>query len=179
MSTKKLVYMAIFIALGLILPIGFHYFIPGSGTAFSPMHLPVFLAGAITGPMAGLIVGLVTPVLSSIITGMPPVLPMLPIMAVELPIYGLLIGYLYYSRKFNIYPSLLISMVSGRIAIGFVVWVMVHLFHVSNLPINPAIFVWGSIINGIPGIIIQLIFIPILVRYLKGYRRNVMREERF
>lgn len=169
MNTKKLVNMALLIALGIVLPIGLHLFGTELAGVISPMHLPVFLAGALLGPLAGIIVGAATPVLSSLFTGMPPLLPMLPIMFVELIIYGGVTGYLFHNKKSNIYLSLLISMLLGRIGVGIVVFLLVHVFDITYLPVNPLIFVWGSIVKGIPGIIIQLILIPLLVKYLSGF----------
>ena len=168
MSIKKLVLIAIFIALGIILPIFFHLFGTGLSQVLSPMHIPVFIAGALLGPVAGLLVGIMTPVLSTIFTGMPPVIPMLPIMFVELAIYGYLIGYLYKVKKVNIYFSLIITMLLGRIGTGIVVFIMVHVFNIGRLPKNPIIFVQGTIISGIPGIILHLALVPLLVKYLKN-----------
>ena len=164
-KTKLLVYTALFITLGLILPMAFH-FIGGTGPIFLPMHIPVLLAGALLGPVAGLITGIITPILSSFLTGMPPVLPVLPIMIVELALYGLLTAILI--KKFNIYLTLVISMLIGRIGAGLVVTVMVHILN-FKLPANPLLYIWGTISTGLPGIIIQLVFIPILYKRLLNY----------
>ncbi|MFW6034731.1 MAG: ECF transporter S component [Halothermotrichaceae bacterium] len=171
-TTRKLMLMSIFIALGIVLPIGLHLFGTGLASIISPMHIPVLIAGLVLGPVSGLIVGAVTPLLSSLITGMPPVLPMLPIMFVELSLYGLLTGYLFKNKKLNIYLSLIISMIIGRIGTGVVVWSLVHIFNITNLPANPLLFIEGTIVKGLPGIIIQLILIPIVVKYLKHIDLN-------
>lgn len=165
MKTKLMVYTAIFIALGLVLPIAFH-FTGGGGPVFLPMHIPILLGGALLTPAAGLLIGIITPILSSLLTGMPPVLPTLPIMIVELALYGLTIAFL--SKKFNIYFSLIMSMIVGRIGAGLVVTFLVHFLN-FRLPANPFIYIWGTITTGLPGIIIQLIFIPILYKYLLNY----------
>ena len=167
-TTKKLVLMAIFVALGIILPIVFHIFGSSIAQILSPMHIPVFIAGALMGPIAGLIVGMMTPVLSSLFTGMPPVIPMLPIMFVELAIYGYLMGYLYKVKNVNIYLSLIITMLLGRISTGIVVYILVHGFNIGRLPKNPLIFVQGTIISGMPGIILHLALVPLLIKYLRN-----------
>ena len=166
-TTKNLVLMAFFIALGIILPITFHVFGTELAKVLSPMHIPVFIAGALLGPVAGLLVGALTPLLSSLLTGMPPVIPMLPIMLVELAIFGYLMGYLFKNKKVNIYLSLIITMLIGRIGSGVVVFVLVHGFNIGRLPKNPLIFVQGSIVSGIPGIILHLVLVPLLVKYLE------------
>ena len=166
-QTSKLVTMAIFIALGIILPMAFHLFGSGLSQILSPMHIPVFIAGSLLGPLAGLIVGAFTPLLSSFFTGMPPVIPMLPIMLVELAIYGYLTGLLFKRLNWNIFISLIITMLIGRIGTGVVVYILVHAFNVANLPKNPIIFVQGSIVAGLPGIVLLLILVPLVVTYLQ------------
>src|SRR5690554_1152105 len=118
MKNRKMVYSAIFIALGIIIPIAFHAFGTIAGSIFLPMHIPVILAGAYLGPLSGIVVGALTPLLSSLFTGMPPALPMLPIMFVELMVYGAAMGYLYNKKKYGIYPTLIITLILGRIAVG-------------------------------------------------------------
>ena len=170
MNTRKMVYTSIFIALGIILPIAFHYLGTGLGAVFLPMHIPVFIGGAFLGGGAGLIIGFVTPILSSLFTGMPPVIPMLPIMLVELSIYGFIMGFFFKRIDLNVYISLIVSMLIGRIGAGVVVWVMVHILDFKRLPSNPLIYVWGSITTGLPGIIIQIIVLPLTISYLINFR---------
>ena len=100
------------------------------------------------------------------LTGMPVMFPMAVIMAFELGIYGLAASLAV--RKFNlsVIPSLIVSMIAGRIAAGLTVAILVELFGVK---MNPLIYIKGAIITGIPGIIIQLIFIPALVYAIKSY----------
>ena len=88
-SIKKICVTAIMIALCCILPTMFH--LAGLGTAFSPMHIPVLLAGLICGGWYGLCCGVIGPVLSSILTGMPGA-TMLISMIPELITYGLVTG---------------------------------------------------------------------------------------
>lgn len=167
-KTRKVVYMAVLVALGIVIPMAFHYLGTGLGPIFLPMHLPVFLGGVLLGPGAGLIVGIITPLLNSVLTGMPPLIPMLPIMTVELAVYGLVLGYFFKRLQVNIYLSLIITMLMGRIGAGLVVWIIVHGFGFARLPSNPFIYIWGTITTGLPGIIIQLVLIPFILNYLKS-----------
>lgn len=164
-NTRNLVYTALLIALGVVLPLGFHLF-GAAGKIFLPMHLPVFIAGILLGSWFGMLVGLITPVLSSLLTGMPPLLPILPVMFFELALYGLTMGFCFQKQK-RIYPGLLISMVVGRIGAGLVFWILSKLVDLRPLSANPWLFIWGSIVEGLPGIIFQLILIPLLMLYLK------------
>lgn len=156
-NTKKLVTASVLLAIGLLLPQVFHI-IPGNLTGIiSPMHLPAFFAGLILGPFYGALVGMLIPLLSSIITGMPPLMPIAACMMVEIGIYGLVCGLLI--KKFNIFVALLIAIVAGRIG------------YVSALSLIQGItsieIWWANLIanftGGIFAIMIQFILIPLLV----------------
>ena len=72
-NTRKLIYSAICLAIGLLLPQVFHMFsVANAGSVFCPMHLPVLLCGFLCGWIWGGAVGILVPLLSSLITGMPP-----------------------------------------------------------------------------------------------------------
>lgn len=165
-STRDIILSGLFIALGIILPVFFHSF--GGGSIFLPMHIPVLLSGFFLSIPYAVAVGALTPMLSSILTGMPPLVPVLPFMVCELTAYGLFTSLLFRKFKFNIYFSLLGSMIGGRIIAGIAVWLLTTFFTVK-LP-GPIIFIYGALIKGIPGIIIQLIFIPIIIVVIKRHR---------
>lgn len=167
-KTKELVLSGLLIALGLVLPMAFHLFNAG-GPVFLPMHIPVLLGGMILSPIFALLVGVLTPIVSNLLTSMPPLMPMLPIMIVELGLYGLVASILRKKLNLNVFISLIISMIIGRIGAGLVVYVMTSVFAVQFAP--PIAFVIGGISKGIPGIIIQLIFIPIIVKALEKSMR--------
>ncbi|MGM0446005.1 MAG: ECF transporter S component [Bacillota bacterium] len=178
MNTKKYVYSALFIALGILLPMIFHVIGgPSMGRVLLPMHLPVLIGGAFVGPLFGLIIGLITPILSSLFTGMPPVLPMLPIMVAELAVYGLVMGYFFNRIKMNAYLSLVITMLAGRIMASIIVMGLVYGFGFGQLPGNPILYIYGTITAGMPGIIGQLIIVPIVINYLKKYNRAKVSTE--
>ena len=161
MKTKKMILSALFIATGLILPMIFHT-VNLSGSIFSPMHLPVMLGGFLLGPTYGAIIGIITPVLSSILTGMPPLMPIMPMMALELLGYGFMTGFLFRKTK-KIYMSLIISIVFGRLCS----MVGAFILSITLAPqISPIPYVLSGIVNGVPGIAIQLILIPTLVKFV-------------
>lgn len=162
-QTQKLTLAAMFLALGLILPF-FTGQIPQIGSMLLPMHLPVFLCGLICGWEYGLVVGAILPLLRSTLFGMPPMFPTAIAMAFELATYGLLSGLLYTRAKkqnvMTVYGVLLAAMVGGR-----VVWGVTQL---CLLSIKGGAFTWemfiaGALVNAIPGIIVQLILIPVVM----------------
>lgn len=161
-KSKLISFTGLFIALGILLPMAFHSLGAG-GPAFLPMHIPALVGGLVLGPLPGLIIGVLSPVLSSILTGMPPVFPMLPIMVFELGTYGLLGGYLRKKRKMGIYPSLLLAMVMGRLVILGVVLVL----NTKGFNQGPLAYVAGSLVSGLPGLLIQLVFIPPVVKLVE------------
>ncbi len=161
MNSKKVVLSGLFIASGIILPIIFHS-VNLVGMIFLPMHIPVLISGFLLGPLYGGLVGLLTPILSSLMTGMPPIVPVMPIMAFELVGYGVISG-LIFKRTNNIYISLISAMIGGRL-IGLV---GAYIVSITIAPkVNPFMFMFGSMAQTTPGLLIQLIFIPILIKYL-------------
>lgn len=162
---------AMFLALAFVLP-----FLTGQikqiGAMLCPMHIPVILCGYICGGPWGLIVGFAAPLLRSFIVGMPKIFPTAFAMAFELAVYGFMSGLLHRilpRKKINIYLSLIISMVTGRLVWGFVQLCCVG-FDVSKFSLSA--FWAGAVMNAIPGIIIQLVFIPVLVMVLEKYGKH-------
>jgi hypothetical protein len=157
LTNKDITLTALFITLGVTLPIVFHQ-IALAGRVFSPMHIPVFLAGIFVSPISGLIVGLVCPVLSFLLTGMPPPYAV-PLMSLELPVYGVTVGILIRVIKYPVI-SLLLAMILGRLAFALGLFILGMFL---SLPYGPEAFIKVSVITGLPGIAIQLILIPLLV----------------
>jgi hypothetical protein len=161
-STKKLTYSALFLALGVIFPQIFHLF-GGTGPIFLPMHIPVLLAGFFLGGSFAALVGFLTVLTSAAITGMPQP-PVLYFMLVEVTMYGLVAGLAYDKLKLptavKIYTSLILAMVVGRLTLAVTVYGLQPLL---GLKLSPQVYMTGAIVKGIPGILIQIIFIPILV----------------
>ena len=161
MSTpKKMTITAICAALCVVLPMAFHA-IPNGGSILLPMHIPVLLCGLVCGWPYGFVCGLLGPFLSCIATGMPP-MAMLPGMMVECGVYGLVCGLMMsYVRTgkatVDLYLSMITAMVLGRVVAGLA----------KSLIFAPgtAPFAWvtTSLLTGIPGIVIQLVLMPLLI----------------
>ena len=168
---KEIILSGLFIALGIVLPMIFH--MVGVGSVFLPMHIPVLIGGFVLSLPFAIAVGVITPILSSLITGMPPLFPVLPFMVFELATYGAMINLLYKKYNLNVYVSLILSMLAGRVVAGIVVWVLVTFFMVK-LP-NPIAFIGMAIGQGLPGIMIQIVLIPVIIRFLG--KSNLVRRE--
>lgn len=151
---------AVFLALGMVLPFLTGQ-IPQIGSMLLPMHIPVFLCGLICGWQYGLAVGFVMPVLRYFLFGMPPIFPTGIAMAFELATYGLTIGLLYSRSKWKcviaLYRSMILSMLLGRVVWGIV---EIVLLGIKGNAFTWQMFLAGAFVNAIPGIILQLVFIP-------------------
>ena len=165
-NVKKLTFSAMFLALGLVLPLLTGQ-IQQIGNMLLPMHIPVLLCGLICGPVWGLIVGLILPLLRSVTFGMPPMYPTAIAMAFELAAYGGLIGWLYRISRWKcvkaLYRCLILAMIMGRLVWGIA---MVILMGISGNAFTFQAFLAGSVLNSIPGIILQLILIPAIMMIL-------------
>ncbi len=165
-QTRKLALVGLFIALGLVLPF-FTAQVPTIGRALLPMHIPVLLAGFVGGPRAGLITGLITPLLRSALFGTPPLFPTAATMTFELATYGFLAGLLYEQlprRNSSVFVALVGSMIGGRIVWGIASLLLLGL---SGSLFSWQAFMAGAFINAMPGIILQLVLIPVIVHALK------------
>lgn len=168
-TTLQLVLAAMFTALGILLPMVFHLFGNNLGMALLPMHIPVLLCGFIVGSQYGALVGFIVPLLASAFTGSPPIWPIAISMAFELAAYGFFAGFL--SKKFNVFISLIGAMLAGRIVMGIANTI---LFGIAGIPYAFSGFVTGAFVTALPGIIVQLVLIPIILLALK--RTDMMRR---
>jgi len=174
-NLKSMIVAALFMAIGLVLPQAFHFapqvvpMVP-IGAIFLPMHIPVLMCGLILGWKYGLVVGMITPILSHFFTGgQMPALPMLQTMIFELGVYGAVTGLLIKivrtkNEYANIYISMIIAMVAGRITFGVLnALIFQQGTYALQAWLNFAfIFAW-------PGIVIQLVFVPSIVFAIKKF----------
>jgi len=167
-NVKQLVLSALFLAMALVLPFLTGQ-IPEIGSMLCPMHIPVLLCGFFCGWPWGLAVGLIAPVLRSLLFSMPPMYPVAVCMSFELATYGCVAGLLYSRlprKTFSIYVALLTAMVSGRLVWGAARFLCTGL---DASAFGFSAFWSGAVITAIPGIIVQIILIPLLVILLKKH----------
>ena len=163
MNLKKLTLSAFFLALGMVLPFLTGQ-IPQIGSMLLPMHFPAFLCGMICGWQYGAIIGFIMPLLRFALFNMPPIFPTGIAMAFELATYGAISGLLLKKDVTNIkkiYFALIIAMIVGRIFWGIVSYILTQ--------INLEIFITSGFISAIPGIIIQLLTIPFIVKIVSKH----------
>ena len=159
-NIKRMTLTALCIALCVVVPMAFHV-IPNAGQVMLPMHIPVLLCGLVCGWQYGLLCGILGPLVSSVLTGMPPA-AMLPGMMVECGMYGcvggLMMEYIHTGSLYaDLYISLPVAMLMGRVISGIV----------KALILTPGLsftaWATASFVTALPGISIQLILLPTLI----------------
>ncbi|MBQ7117787.1 MAG: ECF transporter S component [Clostridia bacterium] len=171
-SIQKLSLSAMLLAVAFVLPFLTGQ-IPQIGAKLCPMHLPVLLCGYLCSGPWGLATGFIAPLLRCFIVGMPaPLFPKAIAMAFELATYGFVSGTLHRllpKKRVYLYLSLVTAMLSGRLVWGFVQLCCVGL-DVTRFTLSA--FWAGAVVNALPGIIVQLILIPVLVSAVERYKRK-------
>lgn len=159
-KTVTITTMGLLTAIGLILPYVTSHAFGVPGTILLPMHFPIFLMGMLCGPHWGILGGLLVPLMSSLLTGMPAIYPMLPVMMCELAVYGGISGWLRCGRKMHLYPTLITAMICGRLVHG-AVWALIFLAGGKVVTLTSA---FAFVIDGIPGTVLQLALIPAIAK---------------
>lgn len=164
--TQKAVISALFLAIGIVLPF-FTGQIPQIGKMLLPMHIPVFLCAFICGFEYATAIGLIMPILRSALFTFPIMYPNAVGMAIELCTYGLIAGLIYklINRKtvWAVYASMLPAMLLGRIIWGVA---RVLLIGANVVPFTWALFITNGFVEAVPGIVVQLILVPIIMSIL-------------
>ena len=158
----RMILASLFLATAYVLPFLTGQ-IPEIGSMLCPMHLPVLLCGFICGYPWGIAVGAIAPLFRSLTLGMPPLFPTALCMAFELATYGAVAGIMHEllpNKKPYIYCSLLTAMIAGSVVWGISMFACT----IGNgNAFTFSAFIAGAITNAIPGIIIQIVLVPILV----------------
>ena len=164
---KKACICAICIALCYVLPVALHSFALGS--ILSPMHIPVLLCGLVCGGFYGAFCGIAGPIISSILSGMPPV-TMLFSMIPELLVYGLVTGLLMQKIRTgkllpDVYISMAMAMVLGRV-VGGIAKALFIAINATGDAFTLGLWATSYFVTALPGIAVHLILVPLLVTVL-------------
>ena len=155
---------AIAIVAAVVVPQFFHWLgiVSGAGkapgVAFSPMHLPIIIVGFLAGPYAGAISGLLGPVAAHYLSSMPNAMQ-LPFMMIELAGYGLSAGLLR-SIRMPLVVKTLLALIAGRVF--RMIACIIAFYLLGNEKMRP-LGIWMSIPRVLPGIVLQLVLIPLIV----------------
>ena len=152
-------------ALALVFPVIFHAL--GLGSAFLPMFYPIIAAGFLVALPVAIVVGVMSPLVSSLLTGMPPLFPPIGlIMMCEGVVLTALPALLYQRLKTNARVTAIITMAIDRLVLLILV-----LFFSFTLELPEGVLSAAVLINGIPGTILILVLIPPLVKQMETKTR--------
>ena len=162
---QETLYVGVFTTLAIYTPYIVHFFGgTNAGQKFLPLPFFVLLAGILLGWRAGLTTAIAAPLISYLISGMP-MINILPFIMLQSAVLGAISGIL--RRKENVVISLTAAIALGWMTIG------IALFIFSK--INALNYVVSGIKNGLPGIVLELVLIPIIIVVINKY---LSREER-
>ena len=154
-KTRQITLTAIFVALGILFPMIFHAM--GIGSIFLPMFWPLAIGAFFLSMEYAILMGLATPVLSMMLTGMPPV-PILYFMMAELMTMAAVISYLSRNYRWGIFWTLLAGLLVSRLVLflGYI-----SLGAILGLPKQMTGLVFTA--KGLPGVLLMLGLLPPLL----------------
>lgn len=168
-SPFELVLGGLFGAAALVLPMFFHAV--GLGRMFLPMHLPILVLGFLASVRVAVATGVLVPVVSYLLTGMPPAYPpVLPKMCVELGSMAAVASLAYRRAGWGLVPSLVLAILTERAAYLALTIVVVEFFHLPGREISLVL-----LIASWPGMVLQLVVVPAVVPWLAPRIRRMER----
>lgn len=127
--------------------------------ALLPMHWTILLAGMVYGWKAGLIAGISAPLLSFAFTGMPAPF-VLPMILIEVGLYGFVSGLLREKSSLNTFLILGLTLLIGRI--GF----LASALALGKIQTSLFSFIQSSFSAGVAAAVLQILLLPFLTAAL-------------
>jgi hypothetical protein len=151
-------------ALGLVLPLLLHPL--GLGSLLMPMFLPLLIAAGTLRLQVSLTLSVAVPLISSLLTGMPPLFPPVAfMMMLEALVMSLWLDWSYRRRSWNLTAALIAAFLLQRaVRVIFVLVLGRFIILPENWLIVPAL-IWGY-----PGALVQIGVIPWIIKELKRAR---------
>ncbi|MGE5487792.1 MAG: ECF transporter S component [bacterium] len=160
-NLRAMVLSSAMTAAALVLPPAFHA--AGLGSHFMPLLLPLVLNGFLVPVRWAVLAGAVAPLLSALLTGMPPIFPPIALsLAAEGAVLGGTAAALYGGGRRSVWTALVPAILLGRVTAFAGTWLIAQSF---ALP--AALSAGASVAQGLPGVALQLVVVPIAVRELR------------
>jgi hypothetical protein len=153
-ATRELALAGLLGALAIVVPVLFHAV--GMGKVFLPMYLPLLALGLLAGWRQTLPACLLAPVLSALLTGMPPV-AVLPLMLVELAALGLVASL---TRGLGVWPAACLAVIASRAAGLAALATVLPLLGVKQAL---SVYLAAAFVTSLPGVILLLTVVPAAV----------------
>lgn len=165
LSSYELAYCGLFGAAALLLPTLFH--LVHLGHVFMPMYLPLVALAFFVRPLPVAITAALVPMLSALVTGMPPLYPPVgPIMAIELAVMTALIAAA--RRRWPARHEL--ALLVPVLLLGRVLYVALATAFALLVELPPAFVAGLSFVSGWPGVVLMIVVVPFIVRAADGAR---------
>lgn len=170
---REAAFAGVFGAAAMLLPVLFHMI--QLGKVFMPMYLPLVALAFFVRPLTAATTACIVPLLSALLTGMPPLHPPVAVlMSVELALMASIIAAAtsHFPRA-SPYLVLIPVLLLGRFAYVGLVYVVAQLMEL------PAAFLAGaSLLSGWPGIVLMIVAIPPIVMLQRRQSRLHEKESR-
>jgi hypothetical protein len=161
---RLMVLNGVVLALALSLPVVFHAV--GLGNKFLPMFLPLLLNGFLSPLPWALFTAAAAPFVSSLMTGMPPLYPPVAlVMSAEAMVLAGVARIIYAAAGRRVWPALISAVLCGRLMAFGLSWLLARQF---ELP--PALSSVALILQGLPGVALQIAVVPVVLRALSKRR---------
>lgn len=158
------------IALAVLLPQLVHLALgqPG-GVKWLPMYLPILIGGCLLGTRWALAVGILSPIVSFLLTSLGgnamPAAPRLPFMILELAVFAAVSG--LFTRKIVknglwAFPAVICAQIAGRLVF------LAAIALTQSFTTFTTGMIWGQIVTGIPGLVVQAILAPVIMIGLRA-----------
>ena len=157
-NLRGMVISATMAAMGLVLPLAFHAV--GLGSKFLPMLLPLLLNGFLVPLPWAIATGALVPLLSAVTTGMPPLFPPVAFsMSLECAVLAGTAAAIYRGRPSRLWYALITAILLGRATSLGATWLIAQLLHLPATIVTAA-----ALVQGLPGVLLQLAVVPLVVR---------------
>lgn len=166
-SGFDLLFAGLFVAMAVVFPLLFHAV--GLGSAFLPMFYPIVAAGFLVELPLAVAVGVLSPLVSALLTGMPPFFPPVAfIMMAEGLVLAGLPSLLHQRYRLAVLPTLILALAVDRLVVLGAVILVSHLLELPEGFLGLA-----SVIRGLPGVAAMCLIMPPLVKVLVERKRRV------
>ena len=168
-NVRDTVLTGLVIAMGIGFPIALHLTGGGDlGRMFLPMFLPLTAGAFLLRPLHAMFAGALTPILSALLTGMPPLAPPIAFLMVgELVVLTGVISVLTTKTHLNMWIILACAVLAERLVLAVLASGLSSAF---GLP--PQLVTWGSLLMSLPGIALLFIVVPPVVIRVRTNRRD-------
>jgi hypothetical protein len=154
-EARDLTMGGLFGALAIVVPIVFHAV--GMGKVFLPMYLPLLALGLLASWEVALTVGCVAPLLSALLTGMPPLAPPVAVlMMLELSAMAT-IASIVRSTGWGIWPAAILGILAAR---GVGALAVLTVLPLIGLQQNLGAYVAAAFVASLPGVVLLLTVVP-------------------